>query len=241
MDQENSKVRDDKRRQRRKFLSTDPWATGALVVALIALFLFTYLGLRSLKAGLPGAPDITITELIKTLEKYPRRFMEDAFRGVRPFSKGVKQAKIYVRRGYVLHRKSRYREALVEYGKAVKLDPKNHEAYFFRGLTLIELGEYEKASQDFKTVIQLRSDFAEAYDNLAWLYVRRGDWDTGILYLTKSLELKPRNGWAYYNRGRCYLEKGEMGKALGDLKRSCDLGYEDGCKLYKKYVNMQKS
>ncbi|MBW2064688.1 MAG: tetratricopeptide repeat protein [Deltaproteobacteria bacterium] len=241
MNQETGTKPEGRTKGRRKFLSTDPWATGVIVAALVALILFGYLGLRSLKTGLPGVPDMTITELIKTIEKYPRRFMEEAFRGVRPYSKSVKEAKIYVRRGYVLHRKSRYQEALVEYGKAVKLDPKNHEAYFFRGLTLIKLREYEKATQDFKTVIQLRSDFAEAYDNLAWLHVRRGDWDTGILYLTKSLELKPRNGWAYYNRGRCYLEKEEIGKALEDLRRSCDLGYDDGCKLYKKYVNMQKS
>lgn len=227
--------------RRKRFINADPWAIGVFVAALIALFLVGYLGIRSMNMGFVGTREVSIKGWLKAIEKYPRRFMEEAFRGVQPRSKRVKEAKVYIQRGYILHRKSRFQEALGEYGKAIRLDPKNHEAYFFRGLTLIKTGEYDKAIRDFETVIELRDDFADAYDNLGWLHIREGNCDKGITYLTRSIELKPKNGWAYYNRGRCYFEKGERGKALEDLKRACELGYEEGCRLYEKYGKMQKS
>lgn len=234
--QEGKKPEDNKR-----FLSTDPWAVSVFLAALIVLLVVGYLGMRSVKIRFIGTPQVSITEWLKGIEKYPRRFMEEAFRGVSPHSKRIKQAKIHIQRGYILHRRSRYQEALREYEKAIKLDPQNHEAYFFRGLTLTKMGEYDRAITDFKAVIELRADFADAYDNLGWLYAREGDCDNGILYTTRSIELEPNNGWAYYNRGRCYFEKGETDMALRDLKKACDLGYKEGCRLYEKYGKMRKS
>jgi tetratricopeptide (TPR) repeat protein len=65
--------------------------------------------------------------------------------------------------------------------------------------------------------------------------MKRGEFDKSIGFLNKSIKLKPDNGWAYYTRAHIRIEQGNVEKGLMDANKACKMGYEDGCKIYKKY------
>ncbi len=65
------------------------------------------------------------------------------------------QAQVHVNQGKALADQGKYDEALVEYNKAIKLDPKNELAFLYRGEVYKEKEDYDKALADFDKAIDL--------------------------------------------------------------------------------------
>jgi len=214
----------------------DRLAFGVFVVALIALFITGYLGIKAIKRDfISGRPSQLISKWLSDLEQYGKGQLGEKIKKIRPEQKKSKEAQKYIILGYNLHQKNKYTNALEAYDKAIEIDPENPEAYFWRGQSLIKTGQYEKAIVDFKRAMKIRPDYVEAYENLGWLFARIDNCEESIAYLTKSIALKSENGWAYHNRGYCYFKTGNLEKALEDAKKACELRYKDGCKAYEEY------
>ena len=54
---------------------------------------------------------------------------------------------------------SKYQEAIIDYSKAIELEPKDVYLYFFRGLSYEALELYEDALRDFQMSLKLDPDF----------------------------------------------------------------------------------
>lgn len=86
----------------------------------------------------------------------------------------VFDAEIYHTMAYNYYLEERYDEAISEFRKAIKLNPKNYEAYFNWALALSMSGRYEEAAKINKTVTELKPDAAEPYYNWGWNLSRLG-------------------------------------------------------------------
>lgn len=88
---------------------------------------------------------------------------------------------------------------IVNFGKAIQLDPDDAYAYNNSGLAYHELGQYERAIKGYDQAIQLDPDYAEAYFNRGAAYHNLGGrfgspvWRKGDADKTKacSLDSKP--------------------------------------------------
>lgn len=69
----------------------------------------------------------------------------------------------YLELGYESIVAGDYNRALVNFNKAIEIDPQSVEAYNNRGLILGIMGDYSSALADFNKSIQLDPDNAEAY------------------------------------------------------------------------------
>ena len=69
----------------------------------------------------------------------------------------------YLELGYESIVAGDYNLALVNFNKAIEVDPNSVEAYNNRGLVLGIMGDYSSALADFNKSIQLDPDNAEAY------------------------------------------------------------------------------
>ena len=84
-------------------------------------------------------------------------------------------APIYTNRGLARSQKSDYDGAIVDFDKAISLDPKSADAYNFRGLAHYYKVHLDQAIADYDKAIAIDPNFAEAYGNraLSLLTLRR--------------------------------------------------------------------
>ena len=57
---------------------------------------------------------------------------------------------------------SRYRDAIIDYNKAIEIDPHNPNLYFWRGFAFEVMQEYQKATKDLSISLKLDPDFSLA-------------------------------------------------------------------------------
>ena len=74
----------------------------------------------------------------------------------------TKTAEDYFNSGYVKAELKKYREAIQDYNKVIKLNPKDFEAYNNRGLTKITSGQKDSGCLDLSKAGEL--GFAKAYE-----------------------------------------------------------------------------
>ncbi len=97
--------------------------------------------------------------------------------------------------------KNDYRGAVVDYSRAIKLNPRYVDAYIGRGYAKYKLDERSNAIIDFSTAIQLNPQSARAYLNRGNMYLAAIDWEYAINDFTKALEINPDYVDAYISRG----------------------------------------
>ena len=57
---------------------------------------------------------------------------------------------------------SRYRDAIIDYNKAIEIDPHNPYLFFWRGFAFEVMQEYEQATKDLSISLELDPDFSLA-------------------------------------------------------------------------------
>ena len=61
----------------------------------------------------------------------------------------------WIDEGYALFNAKKYKEAVVEFTKAIYMDAENEDALLFRGVSYIGLGNYQQALKDINKVLEL--------------------------------------------------------------------------------------
>ena len=129
----------------------------------------------------------------------------------------------YFVRGNVHLYRSDYDLALVDYDKAIELDPEYATAYNNRGIAYRHLGEYEKALADYGKAIELDPEYAYAYNNRGNTYGDLGEHEKALADYSKAIELDPEFARAYNNRGNTYEDLGEYEQAIADYSKAIEL------------------
>ena len=97
----------------------------------------------------------------------------------------------YLNRGVAYGKKGLYDQAIVDFNKAVELNPRDATAYYNRGISYGKKGQYDQAIVDFNKAIELDPRDAAAYYNRGISYEKRGQHDRAILDFTKAIEINP--------------------------------------------------
>ena len=99
-------------------------------------------------------------------------------------------------RAEALRVKNQFNEAIKEYDKAIKLNPKYALAYGGRGEALRGKNQYDKAIEDYTTAIKLSPNYVLAYAGRGSAYRLKGNSKQAASDLKKALELNPGYDWA---------------------------------------------
>lgn len=82
-------------------------------------------------------------------------------------------------------------KALVDFNRAIKIDPSRADGYVGRANTLNGLGRYQEALKDYDTAIEIDPKLANAYVNRGSAYSHLGYYEKAIASYEKGLEIDP--------------------------------------------------
>ena len=113
--------------------------------------------------------------------------------------------------------------AIINFDKAIELNPRRFISYLSRGLAYRDKGKYDRAIADFDRAIELESkmtstDVEQRKDDFKERYEKA----SGDFHKLVQLDPEPwfywfRRGVAYDERGKVYLTKGDYDRAIADF------------------------
>ncbi len=92
-----------------------------------------------------------------------------------------------------------YSEAIIEYKKALKLNPYYKEAYLNLGIAYQSKQLFQEAIASYKNAIKLNKEYVDAYINLGLCYEKQNLLSKAETNLKKAIELDPVNEEAHFN------------------------------------------
>jgi tetratricopeptide (TPR) repeat protein len=139
----------------------------------------------------------------------------------------------YYNRGATYAKLGKYKDAISDYSRAIRMNPDYIRAYSNRGATYAELGNYEDAISDYSRAIRIDPDFsARPYYNRGIAYSTLKNYKAAISDYSRAIRMNPDYDSAYKNRAAAKRSAGLP--YCSDYKKACDLGKEECCEWYYK-------
>lgn len=113
-----------------------------------------------------------------------------------------------------------YTGAIIDFDKAIELNPAYIRAYYERGRAQFYLGDYDSGIVSLTEIIKIEPEDADAYYGRGTLKARLGDYAAAIVDLDKAIELDAQHAEAYRNRGGVKFRFGESESARGNTEEA---------------------
>jgi tetratricopeptide (TPR) repeat protein len=143
--------------------------------------------------------------------------------------------------GYVLRQKGQVDEAIVQYQKALEIDPGYANAHYNFGNALFQKGRMDEAMEHYQKALEIQPQYAEAHNNLGNVLRQKGRVDEAIIEYQKALKIEPDFVMAHYNLGMVLAQKGLADEAIIQYQKALAIQPEDadgqinlGIALFKK-------
>ena len=104
-------------------------------------------------------------------------------------------------------------DAIVNYQKALRIDPENAVAHFNLGSLFGMRGDVAQSREHLEKAIRYDPDYAEAYSNLGNVFLMQGNIRDAIVNYQKALELNPEFDDTRVNLGMALLKGKEFNAA----------------------------
>ncbi len=158
----------------------------------------------------------------------------------RAFSKAIKldpnDAGAYVQRAQAYESLHKFEQALVDYEKAVELEPENAQrhstlAYFLAGVTPATFRDHDRALHHAKEAIRLDPKNAGYHASIGHMYSRLGNHERALIHCTKALEIDPSKLGVHEILWSVYCAKGDYQRALEKADYAIRRGNRQGYRL----------
>jgi tetratricopeptide (TPR) repeat protein len=121
-------------------------------------------------------------------------------------------------KGIGLFNKNKSDEAIVEFLKALELNPNNTAVRNWMGAAYQRMNKHDKAVEIYEQVIELDPNYSEAHNNLGFSYQQLQDYEKAENEYKRALELKPGFVEARFNLA-CVLQlEKKNDEAIGEFE-----------------------
>lgn len=186
---------------------------------------------RSLEASL-AANGLLIQRSVKVLNKEPQaaidvldsQILEKINEAIR-INKYNRHA--YSTRASYYKAVKKHTNALIEYTKAIAIDPSPAPTYVSRGELYAEMKNYQFAIADFSKAIESDHNAgafnSTYYTARADAYEKAGEKEKALQDLNYMIEVRPKEAFGYGMRASFYLRQKDNAKALAELNKAIEL------------------
>ncbi len=110
-------------------------------------------------------------------------------------------------------------QALLEFRKLTKSEPKNFEGYLGIANCLYYQGDYLKSMDAVNTAISLNANAPDSYRRRGKINEKQHQVDAAIENYSKAISLSPTTPIYLSERADAYYKKGDLNKAIADLDK----------------------
>jgi len=140
----------------------------------------------------------------------------------------------YSNLGNVYAKKHRFKEAILEYRKALLINPDFAVVHNNLGNVYMSEGLLDEAIREYNKALESGMVSCVTRYNLGNAYYRKGLLDEAIVQYQKSVDVNPHFSKAYYNLSACYDKKNDSVKALYHCKKAIENGFKVDPELLSK-------
>jgi len=113
--------------------------------------------------------------------------------------------------------------AIVDFGKALELDPDDKDALMLRAMEFRTKGDFDQALLDYQALIRIDPKILEAHIGLGLSYRHKRDYERALASFDRALELDPRSKDALLFRGVVHSDQGDVDLAIADYNAAVRL------------------
>jgi len=121
-----------------------------------------------------------------------------------------KNSVAYNNLGYALLQQKKYPEAIVQFTKAVSLDPYFDYAYNNRGYCKLQLGDVENAFADLHHSFEMNPDNAFSWRNMGAFYLATGENEKALEHFQQAQSIDPNCEMIHFYLGHCNSRLGNI-------------------------------
>ncbi|MCC6860022.1 MAG: tetratricopeptide repeat protein [Bryobacterales bacterium] len=125
-------------------------------------------------------------------------------------------------RAWDLAEQRRHDEAIIEWKRALELDPEDAKARTNLGLALARAGKLGEALEQYRRVLASDPGYSMAHNNLGVALAARGQFDEAIAHYRKALESDPGLAEAHTNLGVALASKGQLESAIAHFRKALE-------------------
>ena len=126
-----------------------------------------------------------------------------------------------------LEKEGGLREAVLEYERALVLNPNHIKSYNNLGGIYYKLDKFNLAVESYKKALAINPNYVKAHNNLGIVLFKLDEIDEAIDEFKLAISLDPKNTESYNNLGIIYKNIGEIEKAREALKSALAIGLEN--------------
>jgi tetratricopeptide (TPR) repeat protein len=141
-------------------------------------------------------------------------------------------ANVSIEKGIAYYNNDEYDQAIVDFTRAINVNPNSSLAYYYRGSTYQKIKNYDHAIADYTQVIRIDPNDAVAYNNRANAYFDKNDYDNAIADYTQAIRITPNDAVAYNNRAIAYRYKNDYDNAISDYNQVIRIDPNDSDAYY---------
>lgn len=129
----------------------------------------------------------------------------------------------YNERGLAYLEKADFGKSVIDFTRAVEIEPAYANGYYNRGLAYFRKAEYDRAISDFTLAIKLKDKFQKAYFNRALAYYMKKEYDLAASDFNEVLSITPGFIEAYYYLSGTYNALGKKEEAKASLDKAREI------------------
>ncbi len=147
---------------------------------------------------------------------------------------GKELAQALYQRGLGYAAIGRYKDAVRDFGQALKFAPGATDALYNRGGALSKLGRWDEALADFDALLKIAPGDPDTLYARAWVQAQRGEDEAAIADLDLVLAMAPEDQEALLDRGGLNIRAGRYDAAIKDFTQLLTLDPKAAAAAYNR-------
>ncbi len=137
--------------------------------------------------------------------------------------KSPNKARPYSNLGVAQKLQNKTDEAVLNFRKALQLDPDFASAHDNLGIVLDDQGKTDEAIEHFRRAIEINPKFVKAHNNLGVALLKQGKTDEAVEHFLQALQMKPDFARPYNNLGLARVKQGKLDEAVAAYFKALQL------------------